>query len=169
MNSPKIDDFAKAMAKRPNNVCQTFRIHFTSNVWTVGDITKHCLSCKKQTEFVARCLKNFKSFFVWRKQKMWDEQCFATWPNGKTFWLTSKLQCLTNIVRSFGQRRRFLPVILQKGIFYIKICPILTILQGSLGNYWRISPSTFSSRTSEPEIIFHIKLQTRNRNCVVDG
>ncbi len=42
-------------------------------------------------------LKKFKNIFAWRKQKMLDEQCFWTSPNGQTF-------CLANKFKMFDQQ-----------------------------------------------------------------
>ncbi len=39
-------------------------------------------------------IKIQKHFFAWSEQKMLDEQCFWTWPNGQTFCLTNESQML---------------------------------------------------------------------------
>ncbi len=61
------------------------------------------LDKENKAKFVAWCF-----WQSWRKQKILDEQCFVTWPNGQTFCLTSKFQMLNQRIWSFDSGSRFL-------------------------------------------------------------
>ncbi len=65
----------KTLAKRSNNVCQTFEICLLIIVWTFGYVTRHCSRNISPGQTIRHCLANIRNLLI--------KQCLNAWPRHK--------------------------------------------------------------------------------------